>query len=72
MGHIKGKVFVAPVDTWPTLLVDTQPYGYFIKMLPETEINHSLGAKMVKPINQATYVFKTFVKWAADSSELSC
>ena len=30
MAHISGRVFVAPKDIEGTLLIDMQPYGYFI------------------------------------------
>ena len=30
VGHIRDRVFVAPVDIGDTLLVDAQPYGCFI------------------------------------------
>ena len=34
VGHIRDRVFVAPVDIGGNLLVDTQPYGCFITFLP--------------------------------------
>ena len=30
VGHISDWVFVAPIDIGSALLVDMQPYGYFI------------------------------------------
>ena len=39
VGHIRGRVSVAPADTGGTLSVDTRPYGCFIFFLADYVVN---------------------------------